>query len=129
METKEYSHPTVFDWQYGSRQVLDVLAEKWTALVLCALAFGVKRHGELKREIKGISQKMLTLTLRNLECDGLVKRTVYHVVPPRVEYALTPLGQTFSELLMAICTWAETHFAAIEGARVDYDHKAKAVGS
>ena len=129
VETKEYSHPTVFDSKYGSRQVLDLLSEKWTALVLYALAFGMKRHGELKREIKGISQKMLTRTLRNLERDGLVKRTVYHVVPPRVEYALTPLGETFSELLKDICTWAETHFAEIEDARVEYDHKAKAVGS
>jgi DNA-binding HxlR family transcriptional regulator len=94
--TKEYSHPTVFDSQYGSRQVLDLLAEKWTTHILYALAFGVKRHGELKREIKGISQKMLTRTLRNLERDGLVKRTVYHVVPPRVEDALTPLGETLT---------------------------------
>ena len=72
---------------------------------------------------------MLTRTLRNLERDGLVKRTVYHIVPPRVEYALTALGMTFSELLKDICTWAETHFAEIEDARVDYDHKSKAIGS
>src|SRR5438132_11990303 len=129
VETKQSSHATVFDAQYGSRQMLDLLAEKWTTLVLYALAFGVRRHGELKREIKGISQKMLTRTLRNLERDGLVKRTVYHVVPPRVEYALPPLGQTLSELLKAICTWAETHFVEIEDVRVAYDHKAKASGS
>src|SRR5260370_12070263 len=129
METKQYSHTTVFDSQYGSRQVLDLLAEKWTALVLYALAFGVKRHGEIKREIEGISQKMLTRTLRNLERDGLVKRTVYHVVPPRVEYALTPLGETLSELLKEICTWAETHFAEIEDAQVSYYHKSKSVPS
>jgi DNA-binding HxlR family transcriptional regulator len=127
--TKGRSHPTVFDAQYGSRQVLDLLSEKWTAHVLFALAFGVKRHGELKREIKGISQKMLTRTLRNLERDGLVERTVYHVVPPRVEYALTHLGETFSELLKQICTWAETHFAEIEAARVAYNYRAEAVGS
>src|SRR5260221_11006585 len=129
VETKEYSHPTVFDSKYGSRQVLDLLAEKWTTLVLYALAFGVKRHGEIKREIEGISQKMLTRTLRNLERDGLVKRTVYHVVPPRVEYALTPLGETLSELLQDICTWPEIHFVEFEGARVEYDHKSKPVGS
>src|SRR6266487_97567 len=129
MEPTHYSHATVFDSQYGTRQVLDLLAEKWTALVLYAMAVRVRRHGELKREIKGISQKMLTRTLRNLERDGLVKRTVYHVVPPRVEYALTPLGETLSELLKDICTWAETHFAEIEDARVDYDHKSKAIGS
>ena len=129
VETKEFSQATVFDLLYGSRQVLDLVSEKWTAFVLYALAFGVKRHGELKREIKGISQKMLTRTLRNLERDGLVKRTVYHVVPPRVEYALTPLGETFSELLKDICTWAETHYAEIEDAQADYDRKAKAAGS
>src|SRR5260221_13494454 len=109
VETTQYSHPTVFDSQYGSRQVLDLLAEKWTTHVLYALAFGVKRHGEIKREIKGVSQKMLARTLRNLERDGLVKRTVYHVVPPLVEYDLTPLGQTLSELLKDIGTRAETH--------------------
>ena len=129
METKEYSQPTVFDMKYGSRQVLDLLSEKWTALVLYALAFGMKRHGELKREIKGISQKMLTRTLRNLERDGLVKRTVYHIVPPQVEYALTPLGETFSQLLQDICTWAETHYAEIEDAQAEYDRKAKAAAS
>ena len=129
METKEDAPPTLFDAQYGSRQMLDLLAEKWTTLVLYALAFGVKRHGELKREIQGISQKMLTRTLRNLERDGLVKRTVYHVVPPRVEYALTPLGETFSQLLKDICMWAETHYAEIEDARAGYDRKAKAAAS
>src|SRR6266446_6230514 len=129
VETTQYSHTTVFDSQYGSRQVLDLLAEKWTTHVLYALAFGVKRHGEIKRELKGISQKMLTRTRRHLERDGLVRGTVYHVVPPRVEYGLTPLGETLSELLKDICTWAETHFAEIEDARVAYDHKAKAVGS
>src|SRR5260370_14579753 len=123
VETEEYPPPTVFASKYGSRQVLDLLAEKWTTLVLYALAFGVKRHGELKREIEGISQKMLTRTLRNLERDGLVKRTVYHVVPPRVQYALTPLVETLRELLNEICTWADTHFAEIEGARDEYDHK------
>jgi DNA-binding HxlR family transcriptional regulator len=129
MQTKQDAPPTVFDLQYGSRQVLDLLAEKWTAHVLYALAFGVKRHGELKREISGISQNMLTRTLRNVERDGLVKRTVYHVVPPRVEYALTPLGQTLTELLKEVCTWAQTHFAEIEAARGEYDQQAKAGGS
>src|SRR5438270_13538023 len=93
VETKEYSHPTVFDAQYGSRQVLDLLAEKWTALVLYALAFGVRRHGELKREIKGISQKLLTRTLGKLERDELVEGTGYRVVPRRVGCAVAPLCQ------------------------------------
>src|SRR5260221_4189189 len=117
METRQYSHPTVFDSQYGSRQVLDLLAEKWTTHVLYALAFGVKRHGEIKREIKGISQKMLTRTLRNLERDGLVKRTVYHVVPPRVEYALRPLSETLCKLLTDTRTWTQIHLTEIADAR------------
>ena len=129
VETKEFSHPTVFDSLYGSRQVLALVSEKWTAFVLYALAFGVKRHGELKREIKGISQKMLTRTLRNLERDGLVERTVYHIVPPRVEYALTPLGESFAELLKGICIWADTHYAEIEHAQAEYDQQAKVVSS
>ena len=129
VETKEFSQPTVFDLMYGSRQVLDLVSEKWTAFVLYALAFGMKRHGKLKHEIKGISQKMLTRTLRNLERDGLVERTVYHIVPPRVEYALTPLGESFTELLKGICIWADTHYAEIENAQAEYDQKAKAVSS
>ena len=78
-------------------------------------------------ETKEYSLKMLTRTLRQLERDGLVKRTIYHVVPPRVEYVLTSLGETLSKLLEEICTWADTHFAEIEDARIEYDHKAKAV--
>jgi DNA-binding HxlR family transcriptional regulator len=70
---------------------------------------------------------MLTRTLRTLVRDGLVQRIVYHVVPPRVEYAPTPLGETFSELLKDICTWAEEHFVEIEYARKDYDLRAKAI--
>ena len=114
VETKEYSHPTVFNAQYGSRQVLDLLAEKWTTLVLYALAFGGKRHSELKREITGISQKMLTRTLRNLERDGLVKRTVYYVVPPRVEYALTSFGRSLYAALEPLCEWGTLHMKRIE---------------
>ena len=129
VETKEFSQTTVFDLLFGSRQVLELVSEKWTAFVLYALAFGAKRHGELKREVKGISQKMLTRTLRNLERDGLLERTVYHIVPPRVEYALTPLGASFTELLKGICLWADTHYAEIEHAQAVYDQEAKAVSS
>ena len=110
-------------------EILSRIGDKWSVMLVMELHSGTKRFSELRRTLHGISQKMLTRTLRNLERDGLVKRTVYHVVPPRVEYALTPLGETLSELLQEICTWAETHFAEIEGARVEYDHKAKAVGS
>ena len=123
MEEQESSQPTLFDMRYGSRQVLDLMAEKWTVLILYALTYGVKRHGELRREIQGISQKMLTQTLRNLERDGLVERKAYPTAPPRVEYTLTPLGETFGELLKGICTWAEEHYDQIRLAREQYKQK------
>jgi DNA-binding HxlR family transcriptional regulator len=92
-----------------SRQVLDRIADKWTALVIFALSDETLRYGELKRRVQGISQKMLTQTLRSLEQDGLVDRRVYPVVPPMVEYTLTPLGRTLFEPLSAICRWAERY--------------------
>jgi DNA-binding HxlR family transcriptional regulator len=92
-----------------SRQVLDRIADKWTSLAIYALSDGTMRYGELERRIGGISQKMLTQTLRSLEDDGLVERKIYPVVPPHVEYSLTPLGRTLIEPLTAICRWAEKH--------------------
>ena len=85
--------PDVLDAGCGSRRVLNMLADNWTILVIYALGRGTMRHGELMRTIGGISQKMLTQTLRRLERDGMVSRKVYPVVPPRVEYRLTPLGR------------------------------------
>ncbi len=123
MEEQGNARLTIFDMRYGSREVLSLMAEKWTVLVLSALVYGVKRHGELKREIQGISQKMLTQTLRNLERDGLVERRAYPTTPPRVEYTLTPLGETFGELLKGICTWAEEHYDQIRQAREQYERK------
>ncbi len=82
-----------------------------------ALSFGIGRHGQLKRKIGGISQKMLTQTLRALERDGIVKRRVYPVIPPRVEYRLTPLGRTLLDPLKAICRWSETHLPQVHAAR------------
>jgi DNA-binding HxlR family transcriptional regulator len=104
----------------GAREVLDLIADKWTALVVYVLAGGTKRHGELRREIEGISQKMLTQTLRHLERDGLVERKVYPVVPPMVEYSLTPLGKTLIGPLCAVCHWAEEHLAEVDAARTRY---------
>ena len=100
-----------------SRKVLDRIADKWTALIIHVLSSGTKRHGELRRQISGVSQKMLTQTLRSLENDGLVKRKVYPVVPPMVEYSLTPLGRSLIEPLEAICRWAEEHLPELEAAR------------
>ncbi len=110
--------PDVFDANCGSRRVLDLIADKWTAIVVYALARGTMRFGQLRREIEGVSQKMLTQTLRNLERDGLVERKVYPTVPPKVEYSLTPLGETLTEPLAAICKWSEEHLPEVEENRV-----------
>ena len=92
-----------------SRAVLDRIADKWTALIIHALSDGTLRYGELQRRVGGITQKMLTQTLRSLENDGLIERRVYPVVPPMVEYSLTSLGRSLEEPLSAICKWAERH--------------------
>lgn len=97
----------------SSRQALDLISDRWTLIVVKALAEGIQRYGALHRAIEGISQKMLTQTLRSLERDGLVRRTVYPVVPPKVEYTLTPLGETLIDLLVAIDGWAERHMEEI----------------
>ena len=102
----------------GSRRVLDLVADKWAVIVIYVLARGTRRFGELQRAVGGVSQKMLTQTLRGLEHDGLVERKVYPVVPPRVEYSLSPLGETLVEPLSALCRWAEDHFWEVERARV-----------
>ena len=109
--------PSVFNVRCGAQQVLEQIADRWTALVIYALADGTKRYSELQRTIGGVSQKMLTQTLRNLERDGLVERRVYPVIPPKVEYSLTPLGRTLIEPLRAICRWAEKHLAELEQSR------------
>ncbi len=109
--------PNVLSAQCPTRRVLDLIADKWTTLVIYLLSKGTKRYGELQKEIGGISQKMLTQTLRKLEDDGLVKRTVFPVVPPRTEYELTPLGQTLIEPLSGLCRWAVEHMGELEKAR------------
>lgn len=104
-----------------SRQALDLIGDRWTLIVVKALVEGDKRYGTLHRSIEGISQKMLTQTLRSMERDGLVRRSVYPVVPPRVEYSLTPLGQSLIGLLGAIGGWAEQHMDDVYRAREHHD--------
>ena len=116
-ETMSDQQPNVFDPNCDSRQVLALLADRWSMLVIFALGRQVRRHGELKTMIGGISQKMLTQTLRALERDGLVARTVYAEVPPRVEYVLTPLGHTLRPTLNAICRWAQDHLPEVRASR------------
>jgi DNA-binding HxlR family transcriptional regulator len=105
------------------REVLDRVGDKWSLLLITVLADGTKRFSELKSAIEGISQRMLTLTLRGLERDGLVKRTVYATVPPRVEYALTPLGRTLIESVTGLAIWAQRHRREIQRARDVFDER------
>lgn len=100
-----------------ARAVLDRLASKWTILIVDALSLGPMRYRALHRRIEGVSQKMLTQTLRSLEDDGLVLRTVFSAKSPQVEYALTPLGRTLSEPIGAIRDWAEHHINEVLAAR------------
>src|SRR5262245_6026430 len=104
-----------------SRQLLDMVANKWVCLVLSALVAGPMRHSELQRRIAGVSQKMLTQTLRDLERDGLVTRTVTASVPVRVDYELTPLGHELFPVMIAIKNWAETHMDRVFEARAQFD--------
>ncbi|WP_308104877.1 helix-turn-helix domain-containing protein [Actinocorallia sp. API 0066] len=115
----------VFQWDRRSdcevRQILDRIADKWSLQVIALLDRRSLRFTELRRAIDGVSQRMLARTLRHLERDGLVSRTVYPTVPPRVDYALTPLGVTLHSTIHTLVTWAETHQNAIAVARTAYD--------
>ena len=108
------------------RQILDRIADKWSLLAIALLEGRTLRFTELQREIDGISQRMLTVTLRQLERDGLVERTVYPVVPPRVEYALTPLGSTLHATIQSLVSWTEQHQTEIAAARETYDRRTTA---
>jgi DNA-binding HxlR family transcriptional regulator len=103
------------------REVLDRVAGKWSILIIVATARGPVRFTELERLIKGISRRMLTLTLRNLERDGLLTRTVYPTVPPQVEYSLTDIAQELHESLLSLTDWAQRHREAITAAQQAYD--------
>ncbi|MEU6087226.1 helix-turn-helix domain-containing protein [Streptomyces sp. NPDC047085] len=103
------------------REVLDRVAGKWSVQILVAAAQGPVRFTELERGIEGISRRMLTLTLRNLERDGLVKRTVYATVPPKVEYELTPVALELHETLQRLTDWAERNRVYVAEARAAYD--------
>jgi DNA-binding HxlR family transcriptional regulator len=103
------------------RDLLDRLADKWSLLIIEMLGEGARRFSELHREIDQISQRMLTLTLRHLERDGLVLRTVHPVVPPRVDYELTPLGESLLRAVFPLVTWTREHRHEVAAARGTYD--------
>lgn len=106
-----------------ARQVLDRISDKWVSLVLSALGAGPQRYSDLARRLAGVSQKMLTQTLRNLERDGLVSREVTPTVPVRVDYALTPLGESLLPIMQAAKAWAESHIHEIHASRDEYDRR------
>lgn len=106
-----------------ARQILDRVGDKWSISVIYALGASTLRFTELRRAIDGISQRMLTATLRTLERDGLVERTVHPVVPPRVDYRLTPLGRTLSATVCSLMSWAVEHGEEIDEARAAYDQR------
>jgi len=99
----------VYDENYPSRRLLELIGDKWTPIVLYILGHGTKRYGKMQRHLPDVSKKMLTQTLRALETVGLLRRTVYAEVPPRVEYDLTPLGRVFLEPVTELCRWATDH--------------------
>ncbi|MFD2418102.1 winged helix-turn-helix transcriptional regulator [Amycolatopsis pigmentata] len=104
-----------------TRAVLDLVGDKWSLLVVRYLSQGPHRFTELKREIDGISQRMLTVTLRALERDGILTRTVHNVMPPHVSYELTPMGRTLREAALPLLEWSVTNLAHIDAARAEYD--------
>ncbi|MGW7208191.1 winged helix-turn-helix transcriptional regulator [Streptomyces sp. NPDC054837] len=104
-----------------TNQLLDRLSDKWVSLVVSALSTGPMRYSDLTRKIAGVSPKMLTQTLRSLERDGILDRTVTPSVPVRVDYELTPLGHSLAVLLTAVKDWAETHIEEVHQARDRYD--------
>jgi DNA-binding HxlR family transcriptional regulator len=104
-----------------ARENLDRLGDKWSLYMITLLAPGTKRFSELKREAAGISQRMLAVTLRGLERDGIVTRTMYPVMPPRVEYALTDLGRDLLAAVLPFLAWLQAHVPEIEAARKEYD--------
>ncbi|MFV2171496.1 winged helix-turn-helix transcriptional regulator [Actinomadura sp. LOL_016] len=121
-----YGSDDVLQWYTRNdcevRQILDRIADKWSLLVIALLNQRCTlRFTELRNRIDGISQRMLTRTLRHLERDGLVRRTVHATVPPRVDYELTPMGETLHATIRALVTWTEEHQNAIAAARTAYD--------
>ncbi|MFJ8111043.1 winged helix-turn-helix transcriptional regulator [Streptomyces sp. NPDC096132] len=107
------------------RDILNRVGDQWSLLVVTTLAEGTKRFGELSREIGDVSKQMLARTLRQLEQDGFVQRTVFPEVPPRVEYTLTELGRSFLGPVIGLVEWADAHHDAVVAARHDYEGRAQ----
>jgi DNA-binding HxlR family transcriptional regulator len=128
MDTTQTASYDVLDVACPTRQVLGRIGDKWSMLAICALELGTKRFSELRRQIGGITQKMLTQTLRGLERDGLVTREVYPTVPVTVQYNLTPLGYSLSRAVDELRAWAYAHMSDIDAARGAFDRRPAAAG-
>ena len=115
------AHPGVSPNCRRLSSVLSLVGDKWTIMIVMVLVERPRRFNDIKRTIGGISQQMLTRTLKALDRDGMVRRTVYSTVPPQVEYALTDLGYSLAEPLRALGSWAGAHLEEIDGNRLDYD--------
>ena len=113
--------PSAYAKDCPSRQLLDRIGDTWSVLIVVLLAGGPHRYTELAKQIHGVSPKMLTQTLRGLERDGLITRTVHAVVPPRVDYALTELGKSLHGLVEGLEKWAEANIVEVQEARATYD--------
>ena len=123
MESAALSYDT-FRKVCPSHAVLDLLSNKWLFLTVVALRDGPQRFSQLERRLSQVSAKMLTQTLRLMERDGLVRRRVVEVMPPHVDYDLTPLGQEMSDLMGVICAWGEAHVPSVTRARAEWDERA-----
>ncbi len=117
----DFPTPTHGDDCRVVREILDLVGDKWTLYIIATLRNGPVRFNELRRQIDGISQRMLTINLRGLERDGLVKRTLFPTIPPRVDYELTEVGRTLLAPVMALVMWADSNRENIKNARVQYD--------
>lgn len=113
-ETGRTAEDVVFDERYPSRRLLDLIANRWTPIVMFCLASGMRHFGQMHRRVPGISKKMLTQVLRRLESDGLVRRTVYRAVPPKTDYELTELGLQLHEPVQGLCDWAVANSTVLD---------------
>lgn len=123
LEESRFPHDNYDDCR-AIGQILDRIGDKWTIMAVGVLASGKLRFNEIMREIGGVSHRMLTLTLRGLERDGLVTRTAYNTIPPKVEYELTELGRSLIEPLRILASWSAQHRSAVEMARKNFDNRA-----
>lgn len=120
-DTEQHPAWDVYKVTCPTRQVLDCIADKWAVLVVGLLRGGTRRFGEMRKSIEGVSQKMLTQTLRSLERDGIVSRRVYASVPPKVEYSLTPLGHSLATIVEQLRVWSESNIEIVLANQQSYD--------